>query len=128
MCAFDKSAITNFSSHEVKTKEHPQNSSAANGQPHPPPPVWEQTVPLCMAGQSGSEARQSGLAVVSSVPHDKPPKTMLGTIEMLGPSGYTRRPSEHVIGPSRYYTRPSMIGYEEQNVEYYQQPYYQPPN
>jgi hypothetical protein len=75
-------------------------------------------VPLRTAGRSG-------LTMVSSVPHDEPPKTVPGTIEMLRPSGYTRGLSEHITGPSGYYTGPSTTGYEEQNIEYYQQPYYQ---
>jgi hypothetical protein len=29
-CAFDKSVVVNFPSHEVKTKENAHNSSAAN--------------------------------------------------------------------------------------------------
>jgi hypothetical protein len=40
----------------------------------------------------------------------------LGTIEVLGPFGYTRGPFEHVTVPSRYYTRPSTTGYVEQNT------------
>jgi hypothetical protein len=88
-------------------------------QPHPSPPIWEQHVPLRTTGQSGPEARRSSLATVGPVPR-KPPKVTPGTIEMLGPSGYTSGPSEHITGPS-------MIGYEEQNIKYYHQPYYQPP-
>jgi hypothetical protein len=56
--AFDKPSITSFPSHDAQTKEDPQDPSTANGhaqsqplygmlmntyngQPHPPPPIWE---------------------------------------------------------------------------------------
>lgn len=84
-------------------------------------------MPLRTTGQFGPEAGRSGPVVVGSVPHDEPVKTAPGTVEMFGMYGYTRGPSEHVTGPSRYHTKPFAIEYEEQNVEYYQQLYYQPP-
>jgi hypothetical protein len=64
--------------------------------------------PLRTARQSRLEARRSGLGAIGSVPCDEPLKPAPGTIEMLGLSGYTRGPSKHV-------TRPSAIGYAEQN-------------
>jgi hypothetical protein len=70
-------------------------------------------VPLRTVEQSRPEARRSSPATAGSVPRDGKLKPTLGTIEMLGPSGYTRGPSEHITEPSRYYTGTFAIGYAE---------------
>jgi hypothetical protein len=127
---FDKSTITHFPSHDAETQENPQDPSATNGhaqsqpfygmpmnsyigQPHPPSPIWEQSVPLRTAGQFGSEARWSSPVAVGSLPCDEPPKYAPGTTKMIGPSGYTCGPSEHVTGPSGCYTEQASISYAE---------------
>jgi hypothetical protein len=87
------------------------------GQPHPPPPLWEQSMPL-------HTAERSGPAAVDSIPCDDPPKPVPGTTYMLGPSCYTHGPSEHITRLFGYYTRPFAIGYVEENIDFYQQPSY----
>jgi hypothetical protein len=127
--AFDKSAITHFPSHDVETKENLQDPLAANehaqsqplygipmnsctGQTHPPPPIWEQLVPLRTTGQSSPEARRSSPTAIDSIPRYKPQRPTPRTIEMLGPFGYSHIPSKHITGPS-------VIWYAEQNVDFY---------
>jgi hypothetical protein len=85
---FDKSAITNFSSHDFETKENPQYPSAANG--HMPSPNYfmgrrltltpdsyilhlygKQPVPMRTGGRSG-------LAADGSIPRNEPSKPTPG--------------------------------------------------
>jgi hypothetical protein len=101
--------------------------NSKTGQPHPPPPIWEQPVPLCMAGQSDPKVKRSVPAAIGSIPRDELLRATLGIAEMLRPSRYMCRPSKHVTRPSRYYTRPSVIGYAKQNTDFYHQPPYPPP-
>jgi hypothetical protein len=70
-------------------------------------------MPLRTVELSRPEARRSSPATAGSIPRDGKLKPTLGTIEMLGPSGYTRGLSEHITEPSRYYIGSFSIGYEE---------------
>jgi hypothetical protein len=135
--AFDKSAITNFPSHDVETKENPQDLSAANGHCPITATLWDAdeflhrtakssttsmgtTHAHAHAGQFKLEAGRSGPAAVGSIVREEPPKPAPGTIEMLRPPDYTHGVSKHITGQFGYYTRPSVIGYTEQNTNFYQ--------
>jgi hypothetical protein len=105
-CAFDKSSIASFWSHNVQTIDNQYDPSSANehapsyplygmpmnsysGQPQPLPPTWEEPTPLRMARWSGPQSGRSSPAAVGSVPCDEQPKIVPGIGEMLGPSVYT---------------------------------------
>jgi hypothetical protein len=114
-CAFDKSVVVNFPSHEVKTKENAHNSSAANW-PWPIPSTswdvdehvswtttasytdWGKSTDLRAAGPSAHEHGLSGLAAADPVFRTKPLKSALGPLYSMQTLKVTYRPSAYTAG------------------------------
>jgi hypothetical protein len=131
--AFENFVVPNFPSYDVDVRKGRQSSSAANecsqlqtsygmpmntyiSQPHPPPLIWNEPTSLRMTRPSGHRFIPSGSAVAGSVLCDEPPKSA------LGPSYYAPGLTD-TLEPSVCHTGPSVQGYPEHDVGYYQQPF-----